>query len=323
MDNKTNDRVVIIDAFNLFIRNYVVNPAIASNGEQAGGVVGFLRSLTGICEKLKPTELYIIWESGGSPKRRAILSSYKSNRRPIKLNRNIDFHDVPDTEQNKFEQVKNLVDICTHLPIKQVYVHNCEADDVIAYICRYKKKNETKIIVSSDHDFYQLVDDKTTIYQIHKKKIMDEKAVLDETGITAKNFSIAKAFVGDKSDNIDGIKGVGFKTLATRFPDLASDKELMLSDIISIAEVNKDKGPALFKHIYEGAEIAHRNWKLMYLDNAMLSHDQLEKIDTIVENNDILMHKIDLLKQLIKVGLQTVDVDSLCTSMVTVKRSKQ
>ena len=78
---------LIIDALHAFLRNYVVNPSISTTGIQIGGVIGFLNSLKNIVFDLSPNKVFIIWESGGSQKRRHIYPDYKSNRRPVRLNR--------------------------------------------------------------------------------------------------------------------------------------------------------------------------------------------------------------------------------------------
>ena len=87
--------VLLIDVYNLYLRNFCANPLMAE-GQHVGGVVGCLQSLNSLISAHSPSECVIVWEGGGSARRRAIYPEYKSRRRPVKLNR---FHegDLPDT----------------------------------------------------------------------------------------------------------------------------------------------------------------------------------------------------------------------------------
>ena len=113
------NRNLIIDAYNLFTRHYVAHPAMSENGDQIGGVVGFLNNLVNMTERVNPQRVYVIWESGGSKRKRDLFSDYKKGKRPQKLNRYYD-QDIPDTVQNRNYQVKLLVDILSCFPVTQI-----------------------------------------------------------------------------------------------------------------------------------------------------------------------------------------------------------
>ena len=127
--------VMLVDAYNLFIRNFVANPLMAE-GQHVGGVTGFLQSLNSLLAAHRPKECVIVWEGGGSTRRQSIFPDYKSKRRPVKLNR---FHEgeIPDTFENRNWQVRLLIHTMKNLPVRQIYVSDCEADDVIGYIAKY------------------------------------------------------------------------------------------------------------------------------------------------------------------------------------------
>ena len=79
--------LLIIDSLNLFTRHFIANPTISENGNHIGGIVGFLKAIQLLSERFSPSDIYVVWEGGGSPRRRAIQSSYKDMRRPQRLNR--------------------------------------------------------------------------------------------------------------------------------------------------------------------------------------------------------------------------------------------
>ena len=76
------NRVLIIDAYNLFTRHYIAHPGMSKNGDQVGGIVGFFNNLINLVEKTNPEEVYVIWEGGGSLRKGAIYPDYKKKKKP-------------------------------------------------------------------------------------------------------------------------------------------------------------------------------------------------------------------------------------------------
>lgn len=299
--------IILVDALNCFTRHYCANPTLGSNGQSVGGIVGFLNELGQKVEFLGPRRIIVVWEGGGSPRRRALFSEYKTKRKPQKLNRYYE-GDIPDTIGNRNWQVATLVQILKLLPVQQSYVTDCEADDVIAYISRYRLKESPCVIMSSDKDYYQLLDDRTRIWSPTSKSFVNEPDVLERFGCTAKNFVATRCFVGDASDGIPGIDGAGWKTMAKRFPEIADNKVLHPDDIVSLAsERVVPKGPKLFQNIIEGAKEARVNWQLMNLDVSSLSGNQVGKIDSGLESFSPSADKMEYLRLLVKSGINNFD----------------
>jgi 5'-3' exonuclease len=306
----TSERpVLIVDGMNLFIRHFVANPSISSKGEPAGGIAGFLKNLQWVMGEVFPSQVIVVWEGGGSSKKRSIFKEYKSHRRPEKLNRFYE-DDIPDTVENRNWQISTIISLLREVPVVQLYVENCEADDVIGYLCRYTHRDNDKVILSSDKDFYQLLDEKTRIYSPTSKRFVCESDVLERFNITAANFCTAKAICGDPSDNVPGIKGVGFKSLSKRFPQLSAREDVSVSDIVNEArEKCTPKGPKIYQRIDEGEQIIRRNWKLMHLDTSIMSASQISKVKYSLDTFEPKRNKINLLRKLVKTGLTTFDGD--------------
>jgi DNA polymerase-1 len=211
--NEESGPILLVDAYNVFARAYCVVPIMSSHGHHLGGTIGFLKSLSMYAEKFRPSKIIVCWEGGGSARRRKILPEYKLNRKPIKLNRSEIYEDIPNTEENFQYQIALTVKLLNNLPVHQMYVDECEADDIIGYIARYKFLNEKKLIISMDQDFHQLLGDNCQQYSPASKKILDSNYVLQRYGVSVENFITARSFIGDTSDGIPGIKGAGFKSL--------------------------------------------------------------------------------------------------------------
>lgn len=300
--------VFIVDGLNMFLRSHAAFPTMSSHGYQMGGCVGFLRSLQRLCRELHPARIYIAWEGGGSQRRRKLYSDYKMNRRPEKLNR---FYsdDIPDTEENKRHQLVTLLSLLKHVPACQVYVSNCEGDDVVSYLCRGPLRDLEKIIVSSDKDMYQLLDVRTRIYSLYRKRFITSEDLFEEFRIKSHNFAVAKCLCGDPSDNVPGVKGVGYKTVAKKFPMLGSDDVVILQDVLDFAVSHRNES-VIYKRVAEESDLVRRNWHLVHLDGSMLSADQATKVDYAVETFVPTVSKIPFIKILVKEGVShDFDVD--------------
>ena len=106
-------RVMVIDALNMFIRNYIVNPMISSNGNPIGGAVGFLNSVKKLMREAKPDQVIICWDgAGGSQKRRQTVKEYKQGRKPLRKNYKVEGMSVQSEKENmvwsKEESIRNL-----------------------------------------------------------------------------------------------------------------------------------------------------------------------------------------------------------------------
>jgi len=312
----TDERpILIIDAMNLFVRSFCAFPSMSANGYQMGGTVGFLKTLARINEMVKPRHVYIAWEGGGSTKRRAIYHEYKQNRKPEKLNRFYE-DDIPESDENRKHQVNVLLKLLKHVPVCQIYVSDCEGDDVIAYLVRTRFKGVNKIIVSSDKDMYQLLDDTTTkVYSLHKKTFVDASDVLKEYKVLASNFALAKSLCGDPSDNIPGVKGLGYKSLIAKFPFIGLEHDIILAQLFDFCEANK-KESIHYRRILESKDDVIRNWRLVYLSSNTLSGDQGKKVDSIIDEHVLKSEKMQFMKILAHEGLNDFDPTWFFYSMV-------
>jgi DNA polymerase-1 len=310
----TKRPVLLIDAYNVFTRHFCANPTMNRHGEPIGGAVGFLNGLKNIVSEVFPSAVYIIWEGGGSSKRRKLFPDYKKNKKPQRLNRF--YSEIPDTVSNRNNQVTFLVNLLKNAPVCQIYVSDCEADDVIGYMSKNMFTDKECVIYSSDKDFYQLVSERVTIFSPTSKKYIHVDDVLERFSIHPENFCQARTFCGDTSDGIPGIKGVGFKVLAKRFPELSKKEFVSVNDIISLSEQRtKESKVQAYQKIVESADIARRNWKLMHLDTVNLTGTQIQKIEGVIDTFTPARNKIAMMRALSVEGLHTFDVDALFLSL--------
>lgn len=310
--------ILLVDAYNLFTRHFIANPAMSTQGDHMGGTLGFLKSLARLTDQLSPAEIYVVWEGGGATRRRAIYKDYKQKSRPQKLNRFYE-NDIPDTVENRNRQITLTIELLKSVPVKQIYVSDCEADDVIAYLAKYRFKNDRCVIVSSDKDYYQLLSPRIIQWSPGQKDFVTMKDVFERFGMFPENFLVARCFCGDGSDSLPGVKGAGFKSMVKRFPELAQKEFISVADIVKLSQerslTKEGKKVKLFHNINRESDIALRNWKLMYLGTMNLSGDQIQKVESIVNTFQGHGNKIKLMKALVREGLSTFDADSFYMSI--------
>ena len=263
-----NSRVLIIDGLNLYLRTFAVNGMLNDRGVPIGGMMGFMKSLAYAIRETNPTRLMVIYDgAGGSQRRRKMSSNYKGNRKPGKrITRWDAFKNVEEEKQAMKIQFSRLLEYLETLPINVISIDRIEADDTIAYITNNLLEDEV-IIMSSDQDFLQLVDGRVTVWSPIKKIFYTPEKVLEDYGVPAHNFLMYKILMGDKSDNLEGVKGLGPKKLPKILPDILS-KTLDLDFILDYAS----KGPEpMHKRITESVNQLNINKKLMDLKNPPIS----------------------------------------------------
>lgn len=299
-----NSRVLIVDGLNTFIRSYAASPVTNNDGEHVGGISGTLLSIGHAIKSINPTRVIIVFDGkDGSAKRRQIYPEYKANRKfKVRLNRS----DTVDKEDNQLQQLLRLVSYLEILPFTTILSDGAEADDVIAYIANdYLKTKESQIfIMSSDKDFYQLVSDHIHIWSPTKKKYYYTEDVVEEFGIYPNNFALYRALLGDKSDNINGVDGIGSKTVHKKFSILTESKTLTTDDLLNFAATQKPSAK-VYTQLLDNKELLERNVRLMQLSESNLNLSVKMKIIETLERKGTKCNKLAVHKMLIEDRMTT------------------
>ena len=284
VDTKICNSVLVIDGLNTFIRSWSVSPSLNENGIHTGGITGFLKSIGYAIKLFNPVKCVIIFDgAGGSQKRKKIYPDYKAHRaNKIRINR---AYADNSTSQNEQDSLKNelmrTVQYLDCLPVSIMSIDNIEADDAIAYVATQHYKDNDIIIMSSDKDFLQLIDNRVKVWSPTKKKLYGCAEVIAEYGISCENFINYRVLEGDTSDNIGGVKGAGLITIKKCFPILADHHRYSVEEIFNYADTHKGKYK-LHDTVLENKDIVTRNYELMQLfDTQIQSFSQL-RIDEIL-----------------------------------------
>ena len=261
-----NDKVLIIDGLNTFIRVFSVIPTTNDDGIHVGGIVGFLRSIGYTINMIRPTRTIIVFDGkGGSNRRRKIYPEYKQNRKTkYRVNRSYDFASQEDEKHNMIMQLQRIVEYLDTLPVTVLSYDNIEADDTIGYLCRQVLTDSQITVMSTDKDFLQLANGRIKIWSPTKKKMYDDKMVMDEYGINSHNYIWYRVLDGDKSDNIPGVRGLGLKTIKKKLPFLSENRIVNIDEVVDVLPESKD--------------IIELNYKLMQLSDVDISASTKTKI---------------------------------------------
>ena len=307
-DKHKNSRVLIIDGLNTFIRCWTSIPTLNDDGDHVGGAVGVLKSIGYAIRQVQPTRCIVVFDGkGGSQTRKKQFSGYKANRETNKLRINRAYNEMMNDEEERESMKRQFVwlnEILNYLPVTTMIYDGVEADDVMAYVAtQLLKEDEQAVVMSTDKDFLQLVNDKTIVWSPTKKKIYNKARVKEEFGIESKNLLLYRVLDGDSSDNIPGVYGCGIKTLVKRFPELTEDTKLSVDDLFNLCEQKKveTKGKIkLYNDILEAKNQILLNRELMQLDDVDISGQiKMQVLDRFNEPVKPL-NKMDFMKILLK-----------------------
>lgn len=277
-----NDKVMIVDGLNLFIRCFGAVPTLNDNGEHVGGITGCLLSLGALIRNNKPTRVLVVFDGkGGSTRRKKMYKGYKEGRTGLtKVNRLVGYEDLEDQAESMKRNFNGLIKYLEFLPVDLCYIDYIEADDIMAYAARHIFKKEV-LIVSSDKDFLQLVDDRISVYLPTKKKMMHKDDVKELYGVPSKNLVYYRIFDGDKSDNIPGVKGIGPKTLINKLDFLQSDG-LTLDTLLERVSLMDDE--KLKNKILENTDTLKLNYDLMQLSEPIMGAAITSNVRDIIDS---------------------------------------
>lgn len=200
----SNKKIMILDGNSILFRAfYAMPPLKTKKGQYTNAVYGFLSMMYKLIDNYKPDYLCVAFDPKKPTFRHEQYKEYKAGRAK-----------APDELISQFGLIRDVLDIHE---IKHIEIDGFEADDVAGTLAlKATKQNIGAYLVTSDKDYLQLVSENVDVLLTKKGATniakMDYEAIIDQYGITPEQFVDLKALMGDASDNIPGVKGVGEKT---------------------------------------------------------------------------------------------------------------
>lgn len=275
-------KTLLVDGDNLFKIGFHGVKEMYDNGDHLGGLYHFINILRRFLEEHNLDKVVVFWDGdSNSSIRKSIYPQYKANRR----------QDMNEYKYESYLQQKSRVkEYLEEIFVRQVEMINNEADDLIAHYCKVAT-DEDVIIFSADKDLTQLISERVTIYSPITKQYFKngDMITINKVEIPHYNVLITKVFTGDRSDNIDGIEGLGEKTLLKFFPDL-QEMPCTIDKLLDIARNNEQKKkPKALENILTGKtkngilgeEFYNTNMKIVDLENPLITDEGKELVEQI------------------------------------------
>jgi 5'-3' exonuclease len=246
--------------------------------------------------------------------------NYKEGRKPIRLNRA--FHNLTDDEelQNKMWQQGRIIQYLNNMPIIQSMIEEVEADDIIAYITQMKYyEGWQKIIVSNDKDFMQLCDSETVLWRPTVGEMLNKKRIVEQYGVHPINMALARAIVGDVSDNLAGIKGAGLATVKKRLDFLAEERFYTIDEVVEHCE-NANSNLKFYANVADNGALVEKNYKMMQLSSPQLSVQGKDQVRYSIENFECEFNKTEILRMMRQDGFGELNWEDLRTHLNKITR---
>jgi len=204
--DKSKKNFIIVDGSSYLYRAYYALPHLKnSQGQNTGAIFGVTNMLLKLLKTYNPQHLCIVFDAKGKNFRHVLYKEYKSNRKSM------------PTELS--EQVQPIMDFIRSLGIKILQISDVEADDVIATLAYNQRSNIEVIISSGDKDLAQLVTKNVILINSMDDKILDTDGIHKKFGVYPKQIFDYLVLIGDTSDNIPGVEGIGPKTAVKLLDD--------------------------------------------------------------------------------------------------------
>src|SRR3990167_4680881 len=210
------DRLFILDAVNYLFRSYYGIGPTNDKGQSTSALFGFIRSAQKLIRDFSADHLVCVFDGPDNKKsRQAVYADYKMHRK--------------GAPEDLFPQFEWAYEFCEKRGISTLCVEGVEADDAMASVAVWAEKKGTKVyLCSSDKDLMQLVSPQIFMLHLHKDNLLiDEGKVKELYGVRPDQMLDFLAIMGDASDNIPGIEGLGPKTAAALLQEFGTLDEIL------------------------------------------------------------------------------------------------
>ncbi|MCP4003573.1 MAG: DNA polymerase I [bacterium] len=252
-------KLVLIDASsNIFRAFYAIPPLTNAAGVPTNATLGFETMLQKVLRETRPEFVVVVWDAPGPKRRKEMYADYKATR-----------ESTPEDLLAQFANIRRLVD--AHR-IAAFEFEGEEADDVIATLVHHARKEKLDVeIVSTDKDLMQLVDERVTLVDTMREKRFGPAEVEARFGVPPEKMLDLRSLVGDSSDNIPGVKGIGEKGAANLINEYGSLDELLAR----VADIKQKRAREALE---QGADMARLSRDLSRLREDLPVPFDLEQI---------------------------------------------
>jgi DNA polymerase-1 len=274
MTKKDNKRLIIVDISSFIFRAFfAIRPMTTPKGEPVNAVYGVLTMLTKLINSYQPSHIVLARDTSGGSFRNEIYPEYKANRGP-----------APEDLVPQFAMINKLIEV---MGIPNKAMPGFEADDLIGSMAvQYKDSFDEVYIASGDKDLMQFVDDKVKMLDTMKDKVYGKDEVKEKMGVWPEQVMDYLSLLGDSSDNIPGVKGIGAKGAAKLLEDFPTLDEV-------IANIDKLTNKRAKTALEKGIESAYLSKKLVAIVQDLDLGLEPKDLKYSLEPNDDFLSYLD------------------------------
>ncbi len=280
---KQREKLFLIDSMGIAYRSYfafISNPLINSKGENTSAIYGFVNYLNKVLEEQKPDHIAAVFDTDAPTFRHEAYKEYKATR-----------NKMPEELASSLDMLKEVVR-AYNVPV--VELDGYEADDIIGTLAkRAEKEGIDSFLVTSDKDFMQLVSSRTKLYRPGKfgndDEIIDENGVVEKFGVGPEKVIEILGLIGDTSDNVPGVPGIGPKTAAPLI-----EKYGTIENVLKNVESIPQKG--VREKLQHNKELALLSKKLVTIDINVPIEIDLHALKASEPNNAKLLELFERLE---------------------------
>ena len=265
-----SQRLILVDGSGYIFRAfYALPPMSREDGTPVNAVFGFTSMLLKLSEDMEGENILVVFDAARTTFRNEIYKEYKANR-----------SEPPEELVPQFDLIKKAT---TAIGLKSLEVENYEADDIIAtYVKIAKKENIETLVISSDKDLMQLIQDGVSLYDPMKNIKIGPEAVFEKFGVSPDKVIDVQALAGDSSDNVPGVPGIGVKTASQLINEYGS-LEKLLDNASSIKQEKRRES------LLNNAELAIVSKKLVSLFSDVPIPYKISDLKWTPRNDDNLL----------------------------------
>ncbi|MAZ70041.1 DNA polymerase I [Porticoccus sp.] len=275
MNDKTP--LVLVDGSSYLYRAFhALPPLMTSGGQPTGAIKGVVSMIRRLLKDYPGSPLVVVFDAKGKTFRDELFEEYKSHRPPM-----------PDDLSKQIEPIHQIIR-AMGLPL--LVEEGVEADDVIGTLALKASQNQTHVVISTgDKDMAQLVSEQITLVNTMTETVMDPQGVIDKFGIPPELMIDYLALVGDKSDNIPGVPGVGEKTALAILQNLGG-MDAIYGDLEAVAELDFRGAKKTPAKLAEHRDQAFLSYQLATIKTDVPLTVTLSELINGVPDNAALLH---------------------------------
>jgi len=262
-------KVLLVDAQNCLYRAaYRIGAELGRKQEPVYGPstrAAFLSMVRAAASRVLPRMVWVVWDGGRSKRRLSLHPTYKASKHPL----------AEQVRRDQWSDVAEISRLLLRLGCRVLVLPGREADDVLAFLAR---KFEAPVVLSDDQDYLQLVEGGVAVYRQSAEEYVSRLNFRERFGVEPESYLLYRALVGDRSDNLEGVPGIGEKIASSLVNDPTITTPEQLAKRVQTDGVKWAVKPRIRALVLENLDRIRINIEMLDTAREILNVDEISKI---------------------------------------------